>query len=207
MRSLWLLNELGLDFEVVVHGFGQNLRSPEYLSIHPLGRVPCLEDGELQLFESGAICEYLCEHYDTRGLWRAPDHAERTEWLQWLHFAETVAVHGAALTQQHIVIYEDKDRSPLLMELEARRLEKALAVLDRALDGREYLLASGFSAVDTGVGYSVYVARYFVDLSCFPNLSTYFSRLQNRPTFHASVPQNGDAGIYLRPFYPLPEAL
>ena len=56
MRSLWLLNELKLEFELVEMPFEQtHLRSPEYLSIHPLGRVPCLIDGSIKLFESGAM--------------------------------------------------------------------------------------------------------------------------------------------------------
>ena len=73
MRSLWLMNELGLDFELRVHDFF-DLRTPDYLVLHALGRVPLLEDGELRLHESGAICEYLCETYDTRHLWRAPSY-------------------------------------------------------------------------------------------------------------------------------------
>jgi len=57
------------------------LRSPEYLSIHPLGRVPALVDGDVTVFESGAICQYLCETYDDGTLGRAPGHKERAEWL------------------------------------------------------------------------------------------------------------------------------
>ena len=104
-RSLWLIHELGLDVEVIRLAFDMaSLRSPEFLSVSPLGRVPCLVDNGLTLFESGAICQYLCETYDTGDLYRAPGDPERTEWLQWLHYAETIAVHGAALVQQKVFI-------------------------------------------------------------------------------------------------------
>ena len=54
MRSLWLLNELELDYELVTMEFSMAaLRTPEYLSVSPLGRVPCLQDDELTIFESG----------------------------------------------------------------------------------------------------------------------------------------------------------
>ena len=205
MRSLWLLNELGLDFDLRVYPFGPELRTPEYLAKHPLGRVPCLEHDGRILFETGAITEYLCETcaQEAAHLFRAPGDPERAEWLQWLHFAETVAVHGASLTQQHVVLFEDSMRSPVIMKLERRRLEKALEVLDNHLAGREYLLKTGFSAVDTNVGYSVHIARFFTPLEAFPNLLAYYERLASRPAFLASLPQC--PSIYHKPFYDLPE--
>lgn len=204
MRSLWLLYELDIDFELKTYAFGNELRDPDYLAIHPLGRVPCLVDGELTLFETGAITEYLCEKFPEKGLGKSVGDAERAEWLQWLHFAETVAVHGAALTQQHIVIYEDKDRSPLLMKLERRRLEKTLEVLDHALEGRDYLLKSGFSAIDTNIGYSIHIARFFTPIEPFVNLCAYYKNLAARRAFQMALPPK--PFIYQKPFYELPGA-
>lgn len=202
MRSLWLLYELGVDFEVKVHSFGPELREADYLAVHPLGRVPCLIEGDVKLYESGAITQYLCEQYSPDLLGRQIGNPERIEWLQWLHYAETVAVHGATLTQQHIVIYDDHDRSPLLMKLEKRRLEKTLEVLDHHLAGRDFLLASGFSAVDTNIGYSVHIARYFTDLDQFPNLQSYYGQLSKREGFQRSLPEK--PAIYLKSFYEVP---
>jgi glutathione S-transferase len=191
MRSLWLLNEMGMPFELVELPFSmEGLRTPEYLSISPLGRVPCLVDGDTAVFESGAITQYLCETHDAKGLGRAPGHPERAEWLIWLHYAETMAVHGASLVQQKVFIAKP-DRSPVVQKLESRRLEKSLEVIDRRLADRDYLLKSGFSAVDTNVGYSVHLAKGFVPLDPFPNVVAYYARLSARPAFQkaaASVP-------------------
>jgi len=192
MRSLWLLNELGLEFDLVVMPFGRELRAPEYLAIHPLGRVPCLVDDELTVFESGAIAQYLCETYDDGTLHRAPGHRERVEWLQWLHFSETMAVHAAALTQQYVVIEDVEQRSPLIQKLEKRRLEKCLEVLDEALAGRETLLASGFSGVDVAIGVSVHFSGYFTPIDRYANLGPYYQRMTARPAFQASLPPAGD---------------
>jgi len=203
VRSLWLLYEMDVPFTLVMHDFGKELRSEAYLSKHPLGRVPCLEiDGKV-LFETGAITEYLCEKFDSP-LGRKMDEPERMEWLQWLHYAETVAVHGAALTQQHIVIYEDKDRSKMIMKLEARRLEKALEVLDVHLQDRDFLL-SDFSAVDISVGYSVFIAQHFVKLGQFKALSAWMGRLQNRNAFVKALMPNGKTAIYQNKFYGVSE--
>ena len=188
MRALWLLHELDLKFELTVLPFSMEaLRHPDYLAISPLGRVPCLVDGETTVFESGAITQYLCENYDARGLGRSVDDPERTEWLIWLHYAETIAVHGASLVQQTIFIAPEQ-RSPVVQKLESRRLLKSLEVLERHFTDRDYLLRSGFSAVDVNVGYSVHLAkaRDFVSFETLPNLMRYYERLCERSAFQAA---------------------
>ena len=188
MRCLWMLNELGLEYDLKTMPFGPALRDPEYLAVHPLGRVPCLVDGDLILYESLAILQYLCETYDDGTLGRAAGHPERNEWLQWLHYSETVLIHGQMLTQQYVVIQDEAQRSPLLQKLETRRLEKCLEVLDDALAGRDYLLASGFTAVDVANGFSLYMGQHFTGLGNYSNVSAYFERLKARPAFQASEP-------------------
>jgi glutathione S-transferase len=194
MRSVWLLHELGIAFDLVTLPFSMaGLRTPEYLAISPLGRVPCLVDGDLRVIESGAICQYLCETYDDGTLHRAPGHPERVAWLQWLHYAETMAVHGASLVQQRIFIAPE-DRSTVVQKLESRRLLKALEVVDRALGAQDYLLPSGFSAVDTAVGYSIHLAAELVDFAQFDTLVAYYARLRARPAFQRSLERSPLAG-------------
>lgn len=198
MRSLWLLHELDVAFDVVTYPFDKTLREEPYRSLNPTGRVPTLEIDDLVLTESGAIAQYLCERFPQAGLGRDPNHAERAAWLNWIHFAETVSQHTAALTQQHIALYDDTMRSPIIMQLEAKRLLKTLATVDGSLAG-EYLL-SGFSAADIGVGQAVYMATHFVTLDDFPDLAAWYARLVARPAFQKSLP---DApALYAKPFYP-----
>ncbi|TVS11448.1 MAG: glutathione S-transferase family protein [Gammaproteobacteria bacterium] len=192
-RSLWLLEELGIPFELVELDFSQKvLRGPAYLAIHPLGRVPCLVDGELTLFESGAITQYLCERYDEGALHRAPGHPERWQWLQWVHYAETMAVHGASMVQQTVII-APPDRSPVVQKLESRRLDKALGVVDQQLADRDWLLPSGFSAADVSVGYSVHLAHKFVPLDAHTHVVDYYRRIRERPAFKRSLGSRADA--------------
>lgn len=204
MRSLWLAYELGLDIKVVTYGFGDELRSPEYLGVHPLGRVPSIQIGESILFESGAITEVLCEQYDNDQLFRAPSTPERPEWLQWLHYAETMTVHAANLTQQFIALNKPELRSPVIIKLEKRRLEKALEVIETSLNGRHYMLASGFSAADISIGYSLHVARLFTDLAEYKRTNDYYTRLSLRPSFQKSLPTPNDPHrFYRESFYTL----
>jgi len=204
-RSLWLLHEAGLDFELVRHSFfDKSLRSPEFLALSPAGRVPALEIDGRVLFESGAIAEYLCE---TRApaLWRAPGNAERADWLEWLHYGETAGQHLANLTQHHIVLREEWMRSPTVMRLEARRLAMVLAAVGRATESRDWLLPGGFSAADVQVGYGVVLAQRFIEIDALPGLRAYCDRLCDRPGFKSALAADGPAEIYRQAFYPAPE--
>ncbi|MBM9594119.1 glutathione S-transferase family protein [Roseitranquillus sediminis] len=204
MRVLWLLEELGMPYQVVEHPFDRSLRSEPYLMLNPVGRVPSLAmDGEV-IWESGAIIEVLCERFPERGLGRLPGEIDRPDWLIWLHFAETISQHVAALTQQHIVLYEDAMRSPVVMRLEAKRLEKCYGAIERRLsspvENRDYLLTSGFSAVDIAVGQAVYMARHFARTEAFPEVSAWYARITERPSFAAALP-DAEHRLYERDFY------
>jgi glutathione S-transferase len=201
MRTLWLLNELDVDFNLVVHPFDKTLRSPEYLALNPAGRVPALELDGAVIWETGAITEVLCERFSPTGLGRASDHAERAEWLIWVNFAETISQHTAALTQQHVALYEDWMRSPMVMQIEAKRIGKCYAALEGRLQGRDYLLDTGFSAADVSVGQAVHMARYFARTDAFPALTAWFDRLTQRPAYIAALPPAGE-GLFSQEFYP-----
>lgn len=204
MRTLWLLNELEIPFQVNTHAFDRSLREPEFLSLSPAGRVPALEiDGE-RMFESGAITQYLCERFSPDRLARMPGSPDRMAWLVWLHFAETVSQHTAALVQQHVALREDHMRSPVVMKLEAARISRCYDALEARLstpvENRDYLLTSGFSAVDISVGQAVYMARFFVTLDNHPAVAEWYARITERDTFIASLPQDGS--IFDKDFYP-----
>ncbi|MDG4649106.1 glutathione S-transferase family protein [Roseibacterium sp. SDUM158017] len=209
MRTLWLLHELAVEFEVVEWPFDRSLRSPEFLALNPAGRVPALEFEGRAIWETGAITEILCERFPATGMGRAPDDPERIDWLIWVHFSETLSQHVAALTQQHIALREDAMRSPVIMSLEAKRAGKCLAAVDARLQGREHLLDRGFSAADVSVGQAVYMARHFVRTEAFPALQAWYGRITARPGFVASLPVEDADRLYMRDYYeawPMPEA-
>ena len=204
MRTLWLLNELDVDFRVHIHAFDRSLRAPEYLSLSPAGRVPALEIEGERMFETGAITQYLCERFSADRLGRSPGTPDRMAWLVWVHFAETISQHTAALTQQHIALREDHMRSPIVMKLEAARIGKCFDAIEARLstpvENRDYLLTSGFSAADISVGQAVYMSKFFVKLDDHPAVADWYERITEREAFQKSLPQ-GD-GIYQQDFYP-----
>ena len=208
MRVLWLLKEMDIPFRLIEMPFDKTLRGPEFLTLSPAGRVPALEIEGERMFESGAMVEYLCERFPERGLGRAPGDMDRMAWLVWVHLAETLTQHVAALTQQHVMLYEDAMRSPLIMKLEAARVGKCLdaveARLSPPLEGRDYILTSGFSAADICVGQAVYMAWHFHTLDAYPEVMAWMARLEARAGFQAALP--GASRLYERAFYPVWEA-
>jgi len=204
-RVLWFLHEAQIAHDVIQMSFaGKGLRDPGFLAVSPAGRVPAVRVDGRTLFESGAILEWLCESRAPQ-FGRAPGHPERADWLEWLHYSETIGQHLAQLTQQHIVLREDWMRSPTVMKLEAMRLARVLAGVGSVVQGRDWMLASGFSAVDVAVGYGVHLARRFVQVDDIPGLAGYHARLVARPAFQAAQAADGPADIYTRDFYPVPE--
>ncbi len=105
-RTLWLLEELGLEYELNRMDFHpRDLKSDEHRERHPLGRIPVLEDGDVSIFESGAIAEYILERHKNGGLKPAADDPRFPEYLQWFHYCEgmvmppvnTIVVHTLLL--------------------------------------------------------------------------------------------------------------
>ena len=205
MRVLWCLHELGVPFELRVHPFDKTLRSEEFLARSPAGRVPALEIDGQTMFESGAMLQVLTTRFPEAGLGRMPDDPEWPDWLVWLHFAETLSQHIAALVQQHIMLYEDHMRSPLIMRLEAARKRKCYEAIEARLASlageSRMLLPSGFSAADIAVGQAVYMARHFARTKDHPTLDAWYHRLAERPAFRASLPGPGDDRLIPEDFY------
>ena len=190
-----------------IHTFDRSLRDPAFLSLSPAGRVPALEIEGERMFESGAIIQYLCERHSPDRLGRSPRSPDRMAWLVWVHFAETLSQHVAALTQQHIVLREDAMRSPIVMKLEQARVLKCYDALEARLstpvENRDYLLTAGFSAADVAVGQAVYMAQHFATLDNHPSVADWYERITERPAFEKSLPEG--ERLYEQPFYaPLP---
>jgi glutathione S-transferase len=204
MRVLWLLNELDVEFRLVEMPFDGSLGTEEFLTRSPAGRVPALEIEGERMFESGAMVEYLCERFPERGMGRLPGAMDRMAWLVWVHFAETVSQHAAALTLQHVVLGEDGNDA--VKRIERARLTQCYAAIEARLstpvENRDYLLTGGYSAADICVGQAVYMARHFVPTGEFPELSAWFERITERQSYHDALPGETSSRMYAQDFYP-----
>jgi glutathione S-transferase len=185
VRVRWLLEELGLphDLMTLPEADGGLAEGSELL---PTGEVPLLRDGDVVLFESGAIVQYLLDGYGHGRLEPARHAKDRAEYLQWFHFAEAaLGPHLSAIARQ--MHRPEVLREPTVAREAVREIERPLAVLDAALAAREWLLES-FSAADVMLGWSVVTAeRYALLEGRFPSVGKYATRILNRPLFRRSM--------------------
>ncbi|MEZ5734042.1 MAG: glutathione S-transferase [Paracoccaceae bacterium] len=201
-RVLWLLHEMGLDCDIRKYSISDgSLRHPDFLAISPAGRVPALEIDGRVLFESGAITEYLCETRPEHGFGRPAGHPERVEWLEWLHYAETMAQLLANLNLQWVFLRDPATRSDTVVKIEAKRLANTLKPLEQLLRTQDHVLASGFSGVDTMLGYNLLAVPYYVRLEPFPAIRAYLGRIGRRPAFQAARRADGEELFYTQDFY------
>ena len=188
IRIVWLLEELGLDYELVSMPLGDpSMRTPEYLKIHPAGRVPALEDGDVTLFESGAIVQYVLAKFGKGRMVPAVRDPEFPLYLQWLHYAE-----GMMMPQVNIIVVETKflppeKRNDTNVARATKLLTRMLAAVDNHMESREYL-AGEFSGADIMTGHACVVAdRLGADMSAYPHVRAYVDRLKARPALQTAL--------------------
>ena len=121
-RVIWLLEELGLEYEVNIMPFTkEGLKSPEHRARHALGRVPVLEDGDVSIYESGAIIDYILERHKNDGLKPSPDAKEFPFYLQWYHYCEGMVMPPMNTIVVHTVLLPPERRDETVLG-QAQRL-------------------------------------------------------------------------------------
>lgn len=192
-RILWLLEELGLDYELVIYPRDPktNLAPPELKAIHPLGKSPVLEDDGRVLTESGAIIDSVVRRHGQGRLAPAPDSDEYDAYVHWLHYAE-----GSAMLPLMLSLYVGRlgeAGAPLKPRISSE-VKNHLGYISGALGERDYLVGSSFSAADIQMGFVLEAVRPTGALDSFqslPNLGAYLERLHARPAYLRAVQRGG----------------
>jgi glutathione S-transferase len=183
MRSLWMLEELGVPYEnIKTHFATGDTRAPEYLKINPNGHIPALQDGDVTLWESLAINLYLARKYD-HGLWPKTVAAEGHT-FKWSIWAMTEAEEPVLTALLHRVLFPEGQRDPAKADDAAQRFRTPLAVLDGELAGRSYLLGNDFTVADLNVASVVcWAPMAGIDFTKAANVSAWMSRCTARPAY------------------------
>src|SRR5262245_37715675 len=185
VRPRWLLEEIGVQYELMRLDLQSGeQRKPEYLKINPNGTVPALVDGEVRLFESAAICQYLADRFPEKKLAPPVGTAARGYYYQWIHFAMSTLEPPLLTIFLHTVMKPEGERLPQLVGPAREQLKAALAVLDHALTGRSFLVGDDLTAADVMVGSTLAWAQMLglLDAS-MPATAAYIGRLMGRPAF------------------------
>jgi len=189
VRILWLLEELGTPYELQTLTFSPSeLKSERYLRVNPLGKVPAIEDGDVHMFESGAIVEYLIERYGDGRLAPPPGTPARAAYLQWLHFAESTAMPPLSELAQHTMFKPEDERIAAVIPDAKARIQTWLQVVEAALAGNEFICGAAFTGADVMLGYSALLPKWFGHLGAqHANVQAYLSRLEARPALQKAL--------------------
>ena len=165
----WYLEEISLPYEFVMLDMaaGEH-RQPDFLAINPIGKVPAIVDGELKLWESGAILLYLAEKYGEP----EASLATRALWAQWVVFAN--ATLGPGLFME---------------EIRAKEEVRLLTPINHQLENSEYFLGETFGVVDVAVGSYLAYAQIMVsmDFPDYPAIARYLKDIYSRPAFQKTI--------------------
>lgn len=205
-RILWLLEELGLPYEVKRYQRdAKTMLAPrELLAVHPLGKSPVIRDGELVLAESGAIVEYLATRYASGLLVPEERTSEHLRYVYWLHFAE-----GSAMPPLLMKLVFDRIESgkgmpffvrPVARAIAARakaavvtpNLQRQLDFMEAELASREWFAGAAFTAADIQMSFPLEAAASRGGLDeKRPKLSAFLKRIHDRPAYQRALEKGG----------------
>jgi glutathione S-transferase len=189
LRVVWLCEEIGLLYALeTLEMFSEELKRPEYLRVHPLGKVPAIDDDGFVLWETAAIFEHLVAKYGDGALLPPRDTPDGARAIQWLTYGENpLSVIMGEVAAHEFAMPEDM-RIPALAS-RGRELAPALVnVVERALGSRPFILGDDFSAPDIMLGFGLNIARYLGFVSDeTPSARDYCDRLADRPAYQRAL--------------------
>lgn len=182
VRPIWLCYELDLLFSIEPIDFSPAFRAtPQWLAISPAGKVPAMIDGDVVMFESGAIVDHILERYGEGRLRPAPGTAQSAAYRQWCWFAEATLIRPLGINR---LLARSGEADQSLAATAGQKARECLGVVDKAVCDRTFLLGSEFSAADVMMGYSLeLLASLDVLNEQFPGAWAYLNRLRLRDAF------------------------
>lgn len=204
-RVLWLLEELGLEYEIVRYQRDPKtmLAPPELKAIHPLGKSPVITDNGAVVAESGAIAEYLIDTYGNGRLIPPAGTEERRRWTYFLHYAEGSAM--APLLMKLIFDRVESSPAPFFVKPIAKaiagkvkgsyiqpQIATHLDYLEAELGQRPWFAGNEFSAADIQMSFPLEAAAARAGLNeSRPNLIAFLKRIHSRPAFQRALERGG----------------
>lgn len=193
MKAIWTLEELKLPYERIDVGgsFGKTDTS-DYRSMNPTGLVPTLQEDDFTLWESNAICRYLCHaHSPHSKLWPQDPHARATI-DHWMDAQQTVLNRPMGVVFWGLVRTPADKRDMAAINTSKKNITEAMAMLDAQLGKTAYVAGAAFSYGDIPVGTMCYrFVQLVPERPSMPNLDRWYAALSARKAFKdqvASVP-------------------
>lgn len=182
-RPLWMLEELGLPYDLKMLPFPPRAFDKQYLAVNPLGTVPALFDGAVRMTESAAMCQYLAARAGS-AMNVEPGENDYAAYLNFLHFGEATLTFPQTLVLRYTHFETPERRAPQVAEDYAKWFLARLRTLESRLGEHDFLTGGRFTAADVSVGYALLLAQHLGLHERFtPEVARYWERLRTRDGF------------------------
>lgn len=186
-KTLWLLEELELPYEIVAYQREPSMMGPPAIkALHPMGKSPVLEEDGHLLFESGAICDYILTRYGAGRLMPDPQGSDYMRYIELLYFAVAagmnpimMAMHSRARGHTDGDAYTNAE------------LERTLAYIESKLEPGPWLLGDTFTAADIQLSFVAELASYIGSIADYPRVIDWLKRCTARPGFQRTLSKGG----------------
>lgn len=182
----WMLEEVGTPYETVILEYDTTMKSPEFLAINPMGKVPAITHGDQVVTECAAICAYLADAFPEAGL--APPLAARGAYYRWLFFGAGVVEPAVTARAHGLEPPQEKARS-----IGYGTVDLTIDALEKAVSAGPYIAGERFSAADVFVGSQVNFGRMFDLIPSRPAFDDYVARLTAREAYKRATAMDDEA--------------
>lgn len=172
----WLMEELGQPYDTQILDFEVSMKSPAYLAVNPMGKVPAIKHGDTVVTECGAICAYLADAFPQAGLAPAHGSKDRGPYYRWLFFAAGPIEQAVGVKAMGWETSPERERS-----LGFGSMDHVLDALEGALDGRDNLAGDSFTVADLYVAAHLSWGMQFGTIEKRPNFERYVALHTGRP--------------------------
>lgn len=193
-RVLWMLEELGLAYDLKVLPFPPRVFAREYLEVNPLGTIPYYVEGDTRMTESSMICHWLATRNATPKLWVSPDEAGHSAYLNFVSYGEATLTFPLAVHFRYTQVEPEERRQPQAAEDYKRFFAGRLKLIEPVLEANEWLCGDRFTAADVSVGYALsFATQTGAGEFLKPAVSAYLARLLERPALQRAVQRESQA--------------
>ena len=182
LRVIWMLEEMGLAYEVEPGSLMQP--SEAFLKVNPTRTLPVLVDGDTVITESIAILQYLGTRYGPTPLVPSPEDAGYADYLQFLVLGEASLAAGLTPLVRAMFMAPEDQKQNWTLKNNAESFIKQLQLVDAQLAKGPYLAGDNFTAADISVGYALAFGEFLsLHDGYSPAITAYHQRLKDRPAF------------------------
>ena len=193
-RVLWMLEELGLDYELHTLPFPPRVFAREYLDINPLGTIPYYVEGDARMTESSMFCHWLAARHESPKLWVPPDEPGHGAYLNFVSYGEATLTFPLAVHFRYTQVEPEERRLPQAAEDYKRFFVGRLKLIEPVLEQGPWLCGERFTAADITVGYALHFARTLHLEGHFkPQVSDYLASLERREAIVRAVLEESKA--------------